>query len=193
MAIKVDIAGDMVKSTYDPDKDGIIALAQLVAAVCSETEADGKITTHKGDASAHHVKTTLFTALTDRWTLAQAHRGADGKIMVFKGPTADPVEENKPVGTPSSSGSYTGNSTANRAIAHGLGVIPAIVFIVDFNRGYWYRLIRGQAAIAHMRSDSQGNLAVTAPNNTNFFVGNAAEYMKSANNSGDPYYWVAIG
>ncbi|GAI71067.1 unnamed protein product, partial [marine sediment metagenome] len=38
MAIQVDIAGDMVKSTYDPDKDGIIALAQLVAAVCSETE-----------------------------------------------------------------------------------------------------------------------------------------------------------
>ncbi|GAI92431.1 unnamed protein product [marine sediment metagenome] len=39
MAIQTDVAGDMVKSTYDPDKDGIIALAQLVAAVCSESEA----------------------------------------------------------------------------------------------------------------------------------------------------------
>ncbi|MBA7665617.1 hypothetical protein ES703_73691 [subsurface metagenome] len=56
------------------------------------------ITTHKADASAHHAKTTLFTTLADRWTLAQAHRGADGKIMVFKGPAADPVEEDKPAG-----------------------------------------------------------------------------------------------
>ena len=46
-------------------------------------------------ASQHHTKTTLFSELTDRWTLAQAHRGADDKIMVFKGPAADPVEEDK--------------------------------------------------------------------------------------------------
>lgn len=51
-------------------------------------------------ASQHHAKTTLFTDLTDRWTLAQAHRGADGKIMVFKGPATDPVEEDKPAGIP---------------------------------------------------------------------------------------------
>lgn len=31
-------AGDMLKATYDPDADGKIALAQLVATVCSETE-----------------------------------------------------------------------------------------------------------------------------------------------------------
>ncbi len=49
----------------------------------------------------HHAKTTLFSTLTDKWTLAQAHRGADGKIMVFKGPAADPVEEDKPAGIPS--------------------------------------------------------------------------------------------
>ena len=34
----VATTGDMLKSTYDPDKDGIIALAQLAAAVCSMTE-----------------------------------------------------------------------------------------------------------------------------------------------------------
>lgn len=37
----------------------------------------------------------VFSDLTGRWTLAQAHRGADGKIMVFKGAAADPVEEDK--------------------------------------------------------------------------------------------------
>lgn len=49
--------GDMKKSVYDPDKDGVIALAQLAAAVCSETEAgtiaDGKITTHSGAVDPH--------------------------------------------------------------------------------------------------------------------------------------------
>ncbi len=35
----VAIVGDMTKAVYDPDLDGLIALAQLVAAVCSETEA----------------------------------------------------------------------------------------------------------------------------------------------------------
>ncbi|MBC8275832.1 MAG: hypothetical protein H8E40_12805 [Chloroflexi bacterium] len=33
-------------------------LAELEAAVCSETEADSKISTHQGDASAHHAKTS---------------------------------------------------------------------------------------------------------------------------------------
>lgn len=38
-----------------------------------------------------------FSDLIGRWTLAQAHRGADGKIMVFKGAGADPVEEDNPL------------------------------------------------------------------------------------------------
>ncbi len=36
---------------------------------------------------------SAFTKVTGRWPLAQAHRGALDKIMVFKGPAADPVEE----------------------------------------------------------------------------------------------------
>lgn len=54
--------GDMFKSTYDPNEDGVIALAQLDTAVCSETEADGKITTHAEDSDAHHTKTPVDTA-----------------------------------------------------------------------------------------------------------------------------------
>ena len=43
--------GDMTKAVYDPDADGVIALDQLDTLVCSEAEADSKITTHKNDAS----------------------------------------------------------------------------------------------------------------------------------------------
>jgi len=39
-------------------------LAVLDTAVCSETEADSKITTHKNNASAHHTKTTNASELT---------------------------------------------------------------------------------------------------------------------------------
>lgn len=43
-------SGNMKKSLYDPDKDGLIALAQLVSAVCSETEAVAKVTFENLDA-----------------------------------------------------------------------------------------------------------------------------------------------
>jgi len=39
-------------------------LANLDPLVCSEAEADSKINTHKGDASAHHAKTTDASELT---------------------------------------------------------------------------------------------------------------------------------
>jgi len=35
-------SGDMTKVVYDPDEDGVIALAQLDPLVCSESEADAK-------------------------------------------------------------------------------------------------------------------------------------------------------
>lgn len=60
--------GDMTKAVYDPDKDGKLALLQLVNAVCSETEAgtiaDGKITTHTGLLTAIH-GTILVIKATD--------------------------------------------------------------------------------------------------------------------------------
>jgi len=35
--------GDMLKAVYDPNDDGVIALAQLDPLVCSESEADTKV------------------------------------------------------------------------------------------------------------------------------------------------------
>jgi len=51
---------DMLKATYDPDADGKIALTELESAVCSETEADGKISDHAGISDAHHTPTPGF-------------------------------------------------------------------------------------------------------------------------------------
>lgn len=92
--------------------------------------------------------------------------------------------------------SYTGNDTVNRAIAHGLGRTPKIIvgaLYVSSGEAYIYIIISGLNYIIHNRSTTAGGLAVTAPDATNFYVGNATEYTYSANHTGETYYWVAIG
>jgi hypothetical protein len=93
-----------------------------------------------------------------------------------------------------SSGSYTGNNTANRAIAHGLGVIPKLV--VSASYGYEYSfIIQGLALTISLYPVRTINLylGVSAMDATNFYVGNATDYGESVNASGGTYYWVAIG
>jgi hypothetical protein len=91
------------------------------------------------------------------------------------------------------SGSYAGNSSVNRAIAHGLGVIPKIVFIWDDTDADRECEIFGAVAKIICFQNTPKFLAVTAPDVTNFFVGNATAYGYSANLTGVTYYWVAIG
>lgn len=90
------------------------------------------------------------------------------------------------------SGSYTGDSSANRAIAHGLRAVPKMVFILRASGYGWYR-IHGYEARIHYGDESlfTGH-SVTQPDGTSFYVGNATSYPQSANNTGVTYYWVAV-
>lgn len=87
-------------------------------------------------------------------------------------------------------GGYTGDDTANRAIAHGLGRTPKHVWIGRGASGP--NLFRLMSGLAYILSNATA-LAVTPPNTTNFFVGNATSYINSANETGGGYYWIAIG
>ncbi len=89
-----------------------------------------------------------------------------------------------------SSGSYTGNATVNRAIPHGLGVTPKLIYLVEESVVAFYHII---GALAEIRSSTSGRLAVTIPDATNFYVGNATSYPQSANENLKVYDWVAIG
>lgn len=90
--------------------------------------------------------------------------------------------------------SYVGNDTANRAIAHGLGKIPRFVTMVDANGAYGTMvLVNGTAAIYQGSNTANTIYAVTGPDATNFYVGNAAAYPTSANGNGITYYWTAVG
>ncbi len=96
--------------------------------------------------------------------------------------------------SPSSSGSYSGNDTDNRAITHSLGKTPKIVFIYSASKGTM-SIMAGIAKVFNVNgSGSQYSGAVTAMDSTNFYVGDSApDYPSSANGTGSTYYWVAIG
>ncbi len=96
--------------------------------------------------------------------------------------------------SPSSSGSYSGNDTDNRAITHSLGKTPKIVFIHRASKGL-LTIIAGIAVVFNVnQSGNQYSGAVTALDSTNFYVGDAApDYSSSGNGTGNTYYWVAIG
>ncbi len=88
-------------------------------------------------------------------------------------------------------GNYVGDDSNNRAIAHGLGIIPRSVHISNTS-GYLFHIIKGVALIsAVIPTAVSQTLAVTAMDATNFHVGNATSYANSANTSGVTYYWVA--
>lgn len=99
------------------------------------------------------------------------------------------------VGIILNSGSYTGNATVNRAIPHGLGVTPKIVLLTQVSAAYdnLWRILSGYAMIWFSQASSKGIQVVTAPDATNFYVGNSAYYGQSANGSGVSMFWVALG
>uniref|UniRef100_A0A6M3KUA1 Uncharacterized protein n=1 Tax=viral metagenome TaxID=1070528 RepID=A0A6M3KUA1_9ZZZZ len=91
------------------------------------------------------------------------------------------------------SGTYTGNDTANRAIAHGLGAVPKLVFIRNETDFSWIHFLAGTTGFITFITDASTDaLPETAPDATNFYVGNATNYSQSANKNTQSYQWVAI-
>lgn len=80
-------------------------------------------------------------------------------------------------------GSFTGDGSNNRAIPHGLGMVPRIVFIIpgDVN-GYFGFIVSGnQTDYANTRT------AVTAADATNFYVSGVKMNTNLASQN-----WVAM-
>lgn len=87
-------------------------------------------------------------------------------------------------------GTYSGDDTVDRAIAHGLGVIPSAYLIITYTNAGFFVCLRGLNYIWGSIADSV--LTITAQDVTNIHVGHAATPANSANASGSTYYWVAI-
>lgn len=87
------------------------------------------------------------------------------------------------------SGSYTGDNSDNRAIAHGLGAVPKFV-IID-RTGEYRSIIQSNYINFTDELDTQ-HYTVTQWTSTNFYVGDNMDYQKSSNNSSSVYYWIAF-
>lgn len=92
------------------------------------------------------------------------------------------------------SGEYTGDGGVNKAIAHGMSKIPTIIFITS-NVGSlgWIFTARAETNCLYPAATSSTILAVTVPDTTNFYVGNATSLLNSLNNIDSLYKWVALG
>ncbi len=105
------------------------------------------------------------------------------------------IVTNPPAAVRMSSGSYTGNNGANRAITHELGVTPKLVLIFKAGATEAIRFIElgnpGYIAItASTGWDTSG--VVTVPNATNFYVGDGVKHDTSANANAVVYHWIAF-
>lgn len=129
--------------------------------------------------------TTLNSSITAHGLLKKLDNSATN-FMNGQGNWVEPVG-----GAVITSGNYTGNNTVNRAIPHGLGVTPKLIVAYRTGGGQ-YDMIKMDVIGYHSNAVDE-NHAVTIADSTNFYVGNAADYSESMNNSTHTYYWVAMG
>lgn len=89
-------------------------------------------------------------------------------------------------------GTYAGNSSANRAIPHGLGRAPVCVCLVSTtNAGI--TILESGGKINTIYENVSYLATQTAWDSTNFYVGLAAPgYSATGNMTGQSYYWVAF-
>lgn len=91
-------------------------------------------------------------------------------------------------------GTYTGDTTQNRAIPHGLGRVPDVVFINKSDGEHFQRILGNPGTLLlEINIGSNHAVTVTAMDSTNFYVGDAGANSYAANSNSHTFYWVAIG
>ncbi len=88
-------------------------------------------------------------------------------------------------------GTYTGDGTVNRAIAHGLGSTPKLILILNTTVAT-YVVIDGTTGNAVcMAGAATSSHTQTAPTSTNFYVGKPATAGFFGNDDTHAYTWFA--
>lgn len=87
-------------------------------------------------------------------------------------------------------GEYTGDGTANKAIAHQCRGMPAVVFIWVSGGQQFTVNPGGTDRLANLTST--GQYVTTTMTTTNFYVGNVASMAESMNSNGSSYKFLAI-
>lgn len=171
------------------------------------TKREGSLYTETNTHDICQIQGGAWVVIFDYSTVGAAHaathigggdplRWALNKLLQGAGAGADPTEVD-PSRVPTN-GSYTGDGTNDRQIAHGLGVIPKLVIITNRSTPVWhYKLLstdNGALYNIEINANGQRMAGITAMDTTNFSVGAATgSDAEAGNESGDVYHWVAIG
>lgn len=92
---------------------------------------------------------------------------------------------------PNAAGTYTGDSTQNRAITHGLGTTPDLVLIMVPAGFTWGRLYDTQLNCHHPATGT-GSTVVTSWTDTYFYIGDNPATVYGMNSNTVVYRWVAL-
>lgn len=115
-----------------------------------------------------------------------------------------------PISSPVATGLYTGDSTAQRAIAHTLGRLPKAVLIYQVVNGtigyHFHQFISSQWDsgggtwwVAMVCAGASGATGIAGAFNQTlfttsyFYVGDASDYVRSANENTKTYYFIVLG
>jgi len=171
--------------TKAPTHDAVYDVKTTADTATTPAEVDGKITTHKADASAHHTKftTTEHTAIGDGAPHHTKYTNANAVSAMGAKADANPLNHDK---TWIARGSYTGNDDDNRQIA--TGFICSLVIVIRAAANYERSICFSNDAT--IRDDDGADNALTTDlqlHATNGFVVDRVEMNKA----GTPYrYWA---
>ncbi len=175
--------------------NGTAVKSVVSTADVDDTPANGADTDPVSSNWAYDFINTLTTQAdlpyaTAAGTWTRLAKGTAGQILQMNGGATAPQWAS--VAGVINTGNYTGDGNTNRAIAHGLGITPKFVFIV--NSSTWAEfsiLARNDTALINYTALTFGAVAVTAKDATNFYVGDAVNHF--ANGNLITYDWVAWG
>ena len=89
-----------------------------------------------------------------------------------------------------SSGTFIGDSSANKAILHNLGKKPLTVSLISSSENNLGGIIIGTTIQNYYAGNKH---SLTEMDDTYFYVGNATNYTESGNLADKTYLWVAQG
>ncbi|GAI91417.1 unnamed protein product [marine sediment metagenome] len=135
-----------------------------------------ELTTHKGLPDVHHTKFTI----TEHDVVARH------PLAVLDPAVCSETEADNKIRAVINSGTYTGDDESTRRIAHGLGVTPRLVLVIE-NNANLAGVITGTQA---MEVFTDGSGLIANWDTTHFEADNWEEIL--FNSSGKVYYWVAF-
>ena len=89
-------------------------------------------------------------------------------------------------------GSYTGDNTSNKSVAHGMTNTPKMVSIIQYD-AFGNDGMATVISTFMITNISTYKFAVTAADGTNFYVGDSGNAPASMNRTSGVYKWAAIG